>query len=149
MILVLLLSIATTASACARSSGTGFALDHVSLHVADEAASVRFYSEALGLREIPAQYPHRRWFALGGGSAVHISGGRTAPVTGDDEVHFDLACSDLERVMVRLRAHGITWYGSDDKPGGVSTAKPDGVRQIYFRDPDGYWVEVNDALKGR
>jgi lactoylglutathione lyase len=148
MTLVLLLSLATTATACARSSPAGFALDHVSLQVADEAASVRFYTEVLGLREIPAAYPNRRWFLLGNGSALHIGGGRTGPVTGDDEFHFALACSDLEGVMARLRAHGITWYGSDDKPGGVSTARRDGVRQIYFRDPDGYSIEVNDALKG-
>jgi catechol 2,3-dioxygenase-like lactoylglutathione lyase family enzyme len=23
--------------------------------------------------------------------------------------------------------------------------RPDGVRQIYFQDPDGYWIEINDA----
>jgi len=23
--------------------------------------------------------------------------------------------------------------------------RPDGVRQIYFQDPDGYWLEVNDS----
>ena len=26
---------------------------------------------------------------------------------------------------------------------------PDGVRQMFFRDPDCYWIEVNDALKDR
>jgi lactoylglutathione lyase len=148
VMLVFLLSLATTDTACARPSRADLALDHVSLHVADEAASARFYTEVLGLREIPAEYPNRRWFALGNGSAVHIGGGRTAPVT-DDEDHFALACSDLDGMMARLRAHGVTWYGSDDKPGGVSTARRDGVRQIYFRDPDGYSIEVNDALKGR
>jgi lactoylglutathione lyase len=24
------------------------------------------------------------------------------------------------------------------------TARPDGIKQIYFQDPDGYWIEVND-----
>ena len=147
--LTLVLLFAATATACAKQSSSGFTLDHVSLHVADEAASIRFYTEVLGLREIPPAYPNRHWFALAGGSALHIGGGRTAPVTGDDAVHFALACGDLDGVMARLHAYGITWYGSDDKPGGVSTARTDGVRQIYFRDPDGYWIEVNDAIKGR
>ena len=25
------------------------------------------------------------------------------------------------------------------------TNRPDGVKQIYFQDPDGYWIEVNDS----
>ena len=25
------------------------------------------------------------------------------------------------------------------------TIRVDGVKQIYFKDPDGYWVEINDA----
>ena len=24
------------------------------------------------------------------------------------------------------------------------TTRPDGVKQVYFQDPDGYWIEVND-----
>jgi catechol-2,3-dioxygenase len=22
--------------------------------------------------------------------------------------------------------------------------RPDGVKQIYFQDPEGYWIEIND-----
>jgi lactoylglutathione lyase len=25
------------------------------------------------------------------------------------------------------------------------TNRVDGVKQIYFKDPDGYWIEINDA----
>ena len=25
------------------------------------------------------------------------------------------------------------------------TKRVDGVKQIYFKDPDGYWIEINDA----
>ncbi|MBL7764406.1 MAG: VOC family protein, partial [Chitinophagaceae bacterium] len=25
------------------------------------------------------------------------------------------------------------------------TNRVDGVKQIYFTDPDGYWIEINDA----
>ena len=30
---------------------------------------------------------------------------------------------------------------------GAITLRPDGIQQIYFRDPDGYWIEMNDAGK--
>jgi len=26
----------------------------------------------------------------------------------------------------------------------VVQLRPDGIQQIYFQDPDGYWIEVND-----
>jgi lactoylglutathione lyase len=34
----------------------------------------------------------------------------------------------------------INWVGDSKEP----TLRVDGVKQIYFQDPDGYWVEVND-----
>ncbi len=27
----------------------------------------------------------------------------------------------------------------------IPTARIDGVKQIYLQDPDGYWIEINDA----
>ncbi|CAN5363211.1 hypothetical protein BH20ACI2_BH20ACI2_08210 [soil metagenome] len=34
-----------------------------------------------------------------------------------------------------------------DWPGAVNkiTERADGVKQMYFQDPDGYWIEVNSA----
>jgi lactoylglutathione lyase len=29
--------------------------------------------------------------------------------------------------------------------GKTPTARIDGVKQIYLQDPDGYWIEINDA----
>jgi lactoylglutathione lyase len=124
-------------------------LDHVALHVADVATSVRFYTETLGLKEIPSQFPERRWIGIGKRGAIHIAGGRKTPVADDDDVHFAIAVDSLDPIMTRLKARGVIWVGSDDKPYGVSSSRRDGVHQIYFKDPDGYWVEINDALRSR
>jgi lactoylglutathione lyase len=124
-------------------------LDHVALHVANVGASVRFYTETLGLREIPAEFLERRWIGIGARGAIHLTGGRTAPVAEDDAVHFAIAVASLDPVMSRLKSRGVIWFGSDDKPYGISSQRRDGVRQIYFKDPDGYWIEVNDALLKR
>jgi hypothetical protein len=34
----------------------------------------------------------------------------------------------------------------EDWPGeqGQITIRPDGIQQIYLKDPDGYWIEIND-----
>ena len=123
------------------------AIDHVALHVADLDASAAFYSGVFRLQEIPAAAKGRRWFSLGKGVALHLLGERSAPVADDRSVHLALTSDNLEPILQRLRDRRIPWSDFAGNPGGVSTGRSDGVRQIFLRDPDGYWVEVNDALK--
>ena len=125
------------------------AIDHVALHVADLNVSVAFYSGVFGLQEIPAAAKGRRWFSLGKGVALHLLGERSAPVADDRSVHLALTTNNLEPILQRLRDRRSPWSDFAGHPGAVSTGRSDGVRQIFLRDPDGYWVEVNDALKSR
>ena len=119
-------------------------IDHVALHVADLDASAAFYSGVFRLQEIPAAAKGRRWFSLGKDVALHLLGERSAPVADDRSVHIALTSDNLEPILQRLRDRRTPWSDFAGHPGAVST---DGVRQIFLRDPDGYWVEVNDALK--
>jgi lactoylglutathione lyase len=121
--------------------------DHLALHVADLAASVAFYSDVFGLQEIPAAAEGTRWLSLGKGLALHLVGGRSAPVADVRSVHLALAGDNLDPILQRLRERRILWSDSAGTLGAVEHGRSDGVRQIYLRDPDGYWVEVNDALK--
>ena len=123
------------------------AIDHVALHVADLDASAAFYSGVFRLEEIPAAAKGRRWFSLGKGVALHLLGERSAPVADNRSVHLALTSDNLEPILQRLRDRRIPWSDFAGNPGGVSTGRSDGVRQIFLRDPDGYWVEVNDAQK--
>jgi catechol 2,3-dioxygenase-like lactoylglutathione lyase family enzyme len=124
-------------------------IDHIALHVADVDASVAFYSGVFGLEEIPAAAKGRRWLSLGGGVALHLLSGRTEAVVDDRSVHLALTSHDLEPILQRLRERHVAWFDFAGKPGAVSSARSDGVRQIFLRDPDGYWIEVNDALKNK
>ena len=36
-------------------------------------------------------------------------------------------------------------YGDFAGTPGVFQTRPDGVKQVYFQDPDEYWIEVNSA----
>lgn len=121
--------------------------DHLALHVADLAASVAFYSDVFGLQEMPAAAEGTRWLSLGKGVALHLVGGRSAPVADVRSVHLALAGDNLDPILQRLRERHIPWSDSAGTLGAVEHGRSDGVRQIYLRDPDGYWVEVNDALK--
>jgi catechol 2,3-dioxygenase-like lactoylglutathione lyase family enzyme len=60
-------------------------------------------------------------------------------------VHFVSATSDFDGFMKHPNANKIEYL---DWPGEVRqfNTRADGVRQIYLQDPDGYWIEINDAL---
>ncbi|ATY32507.1 VOC family protein [Sphingomonas psychrotolerans] len=126
-------------------------LDHVAIWVADQQKSIDFYHEMFGLGEIPAPFPPGgpRWMRLAGGVELHIQPGRTAPVEQPRRVHMAIAVASLDPILALLKARGQGWSDIAGKPGAINASRTDGIRQIFIQDPDGYWIEVNDALKRR
>ena len=122
-------------------------IDHIALQVADLEASVAFYSGVFGFKEVPAAAKGRRWLSLGKGITLHLLGERSTPVVDNRSVHVALTSDNLEPILQRLKVRGIAWTDFAGSQGAVGTVRTDGVRQIFLRDPDGYWIEVNDALK--
>lgn len=126
-------------------------LDHVAIWVADMQKSVDFYHALFGLTEFPSPFPPGgpRWMHLANGVELHIQPGRSEPVTQPRRVHMAIAIASLDPVIAWLKAHGQGWSDIAGTPGAINNARTDGVRQIFIQDPDGYWIEVNDALRKR
>jgi catechol 2,3-dioxygenase-like lactoylglutathione lyase family enzyme len=124
-----------------------FRIDHQAIHVRDMAASVRFYADVLGLAEVdnPMGKGPIRWFALGSGANLHLvpgnAGDRSERGIG---THLALAADDFDGMVARLSGAGIAFGEMPNRPGKV-TSRPDGVRQCFVQDPDGFWLEINDA----
>ena len=122
-------------------------LDHVSIFVRDRDASARFYGEVLGLPEVENKTgrPHIRWFGLAAGRTIHlISGAHEEEVRRPRSTHFCLATSEFDQMLKRLGHAGVRYEGLSGVEREISL-RADGVRQVYFQDPDGHWTEVNDA----
>ena len=123
------------------------AFDHISLHIRDLAKSARFYSEILGLEEIENKTyrPEIRWFGFDGRRSVHlISGGADPPPQRPINSHYALSSAHFEEAIKFLKEKGIEFCDSKGKRGEIGF-RADGVRQIYFQDPDNYWIEINEA----
>jgi catechol 2,3-dioxygenase-like lactoylglutathione lyase family enzyme len=127
-------------------------LDHVSLLVKDVERSRRFYSQVLGMREIPHPSnldPRGAWLTNNEHSfEVHLIGeaeeGRVAQTHVQyrpDELasgygsHPAFEVENLEAAMQHLHTLNVEIVGGP-RPRG------DGVQQIYICDPDGHMIEL-------
>ena len=117
-------------------------LDHVALYVADTEKSIHFYGEILEWKSLPRpafDFPGA-WFSLGGNKQLHLLGARTEPLhegtLGSRKNHFAVKVPDILETEAFLRSKGLTFRGPK--------ARPDGIRQIFLQDPDGYWIEFNE-----
>lgn len=120
-------------------------LDHVAIQARALDRSVAFYKTLFGLTEVPAPFAGARWLSLGGGVMLHIVGNRTAPSRHDRWDHIAIACGDMDAMIAKLAAQHVPWINMDGAH--VPQVRPDGVKQIFIQDPDGYWIEINDARR--
>jgi lactoylglutathione lyase len=121
------------------------ALDHVAIYVADLDRSVAFYRDLFGFREVPAPFPIARWLVTGNGLMLHLAKGRSAPVDNPKWVHMAFAWGPMSETIATLDAKKVAW--TDIQGRREPQVRPDGVKQIFVQDPDGYWIEINDSLR--
>ncbi|HSR59740.1 MAG TPA: VOC family protein [Robiginitalea sp.] len=123
-----------------------FTYDHYSFIVEDLQKTGDFYAYALGLEEIPhpSDTVNFRWFRIRGNTQVHLIRKDQVVKTESKSVHLCLSIRDLDGYIAFLEQEGIPYWDWPGKPNSV-TDRADGVRQIYLRDPEDNWVEINTA----
>ena len=117
---------------------TPLGLDHVVLRVRDQAATQAFYIDVLGcsLERInaPLSLIHLRF----GEQLIDILPGNGDGGTGMDHVCLSIRCDDLGKVADVLRGKGVKLEGEIRDRFGAWGSGP----SLYFRDPDGYRIEL-------
>jgi catechol 2,3-dioxygenase-like lactoylglutathione lyase family enzyme len=122
-------------------------LQHCGLVVSDLERSKRFYSEALGLEEVPRPRNFTfagAWFRFGA-DEIHLlaeadtTGGAGVGDPGPGAVsglatHLAFEVDDLRAACARLASNRVSLIGGPMPRG-------DGATQVFFRDPDGYVLE--------
>jgi len=121
-------------------------INHIALSVLDLKRSSDFYTQIIHLDSIPEPFHDGRhiWLAIGDASALHLIQNPGPIVAPPKNTHICFSTSSIEEFIKTLSKKNIPF---EDWPGKANsvTLRPDGVKQIYFKDPDGYWIEINDA----
>lgn len=119
--------------------------NHMALSVKDLDASVEFYKNVLQLKEIPnnAALEGIRWLSLGENKELHLISVVKENISINKAVHLALTTKNFDGFIKRLEDLKLPY---SDWPGATNTInkRADGVKQIYFQDPDGYWIEINN-----
>lgn len=123
-------------------------LNHIAVYVSDLEKSDSFYGGLLNLKKIEEPFKDNRhvWYSLGTAGQMHLIKGAKNKIAHDKNEHLCFSVSSLTDFIEKLdqqKIEYINWEGTAKAP----TVRVDGVKQIYFQDPDGHWLEVNDAKK--
>jgi lactoylglutathione lyase len=125
-----------------------FTFDHTALSVKDVNRSAEFYQKVLKLQEITnrSKLEGVRWFAIGEGKELHLISIIRENVTANKAVHLALTTSDFDAFVTMLEKMNIAYSDWPGTPNKINI-RADGIKQIFFQDPDGYWLEVNSVIK--
>ena len=120
--------------------------NHQALPVKQLKKTGDFYINILGFEEIEvtaSQNPPKRWLMNHEGKQLHL-------ITSDDQApttiinHMAFSTADLDKVVAHLQKNKVD-YWTDEIKKNVVRIRKDGVRQVKIQDPEGHWIEINEA----
>jgi lactoylglutathione lyase len=120
-------------------------INHIALYVSSLESSTRFYEKVVGLDTIPEPFHDGKhtWFSISENAHLHLISGRKNSTEGEKNTHLCFSTAELDNLIKKLTDLKVpyeNWAGTQS----AVTTRVDGIRQIWFRDPDGYWIEAND-----
>jgi len=124
-------------------------VDHVAICVKNLKKSTAFYTEVMHLRKVanPFKDTTHQWYSIGNGVKLHAIQSDCGGIHPIAE-HLCFSVGSVHEFAKILEIHNIkysNWKGDSKEP----TLRPDGVLQLYFQDPDGYWIEINSPAPKR
>lgn len=121
-------------------------INHLAIYVVDLQKSTSFYRDIIGLDTIPEPFHDGKhtWMKIGPKASIHIIQGAEARKEYYKGNHICFSVESLEKFIELLKKNNISWEDYNNNKMAI-TSRPDGVKQIWLQDPDGYWIEINNA----
>jgi lactoylglutathione lyase len=114
------------------------AINHVTLIVDNLEQAREFYSDVLGLEELPVfpfDYP-TQFYRINDTQQLHLTEWEDAS---SFRGHVCLQVKSFDRAFTVARARGLV----DERPWGKVRELPDGAMQMFIRDPAGNLLEIS------
>lgn len=121
-------------------------LNHTAIYVVDVKISGNFYTQIIGLDTIAEPFKDGKhiWLQTAPHIQMHLIEG--APTTKQyyKNQHSCFSVQSVKAFTTMLINKHIHFEDRDGLQNAITT-RIDGVQQIWLQDPDGYWIEINDA----
>ncbi len=136
-------SFSTTLTAQTKPKGK---LNHLAIYVVNLEKTKAFYDDMFQFDTIPEPFHDGRhiWYSIAPGVAMHVIQGATQPKEYYLNNHMCISVDAVDPFVQKLKAKNMPYRDSKGVLGQVTT-RIDGVKQIWVNDPDGYFIEINDA----
>lgn len=143
--ILLLLFIGTFILPCKHPVSAQAKITHIAVYVSNLKQSDDFYKKVFRFEEIEEPFKDglHTWFDIGNKLSMHLIQAPWEPVTINKNNHICFSVPDMPAFIANLHSLNVPFEDWPGNPGKIQQ-RPDGIRQIYLRDPDGYWIEVND-----
>ena len=147
-IVVVALIVGTLSVKAQQETDVSVKLNHIAVYVFDLKASTNFYDTILHLRKIEEPFKDglHTWYSMGPAGQFHLIQGAEKNVPRNKNDHLCFSVRSIQDFITRLKKHKVrysNWPGEENQV----TTRVDGVKQIYFQDPDGHWIEINNDYK--
>ena len=142
----LIIALCFAAPSFAQDTKPRAVINHLAINVVDLQKSGDFYINTIGLDTIPEPFHDNAhiWLRIGPGSSLHIIAGAPAHKEYYKNNHICFSVPSVEAFTEKLKQKSIQFEDLSGKK-NVFSVRVDGVKQLWLQDPDGYWIEINDA----
>ena len=128
-------------------SQSNLKFDHQALLVNNLKITGDFYRDILGFKDIPTlvgtKYTHR-WLANYEGKEIHLIFSDEEIQKTPKQIHMAFSPVDFDKFIDHLKKNNVVFTNYKLEVGVVQVRK-DGIKQLWMRDPQGYWIEINST----
>ena len=121
--------------------------DHQALPVNNLKITGDFYRDILGFEDIltlVGTKESHRWLANQEGKEIHlIFSNEKIPKT-PKQIHMAFSPVDFEKFIDHLKINNVV-YTNYELEVDTFQIRKDGIKQVWLRDPQGYWIEINST----